>query len=99
MKTLTKALILSCCVGAAVLFAGCGGSGDKSASSAAPAKGEISLYTSQPEADAQKLIEAFNKKYPGREGEGVPLRYGRSGEQGDGGKEDGQGPGGRPPRG
>lgn len=65
MKKLTKALILSCSLGAAVLFAGCGGSGDKSASSsAAPAKGELSLYTSQPEADAQKLIEAFNKKYP-----------------------------------
>lgn len=28
------------------------------------AKGTITLYTSQPEADAQALVEAFNKKYP-----------------------------------
>lgn len=28
------------------------------------AKGSINLYTSQPEADAQKLIEAFNALYP-----------------------------------
>lgn len=31
---------------------------------AADLKGEITLYTSQPEADAQVLIDGFNKKYP-----------------------------------
>lgn len=62
-----KLLALAACVGAAVLFAGCGGNAAKSGASsaaAAPAKGELNLYTSQPEADAQKLIAEFNKKYP-----------------------------------
>ncbi len=27
-------------------------------------KGELEFYTSQPDADAAKLVEAFNKKYP-----------------------------------
>ncbi|MDD4320505.1 MAG: hypothetical protein PHH31_03010, partial [Acidaminococcaceae bacterium] len=50
----------------AILFAGCGNHSEQNGknTSAKAAKGEISLYTSQPEADAQKLIAAFNKKYP-----------------------------------
>lgn len=68
MRKATKLMILTACVGAAVLFAGCGGGAKSGASSAAAssaaAKGELNLYTSQPEADAQKLIAEFNKKYP-----------------------------------
>ena len=63
MNRMKKGMILACCAAAAVLFAGCGGSADKSAAGEAP-KGEINLYTSQPEADAQKLVAAFNQKYP-----------------------------------
>lgn len=66
MKAKKTGLILACCAAAAILMSGCGGSGKSAAQSAAPqaAKGELNLYTSQPEADAQKLITAFNKKYP-----------------------------------
>ena len=67
MKTTLKAMILGGCAAAAVLFAGCGNTGSAPASSSAPAakaSGSLNLYTSQPEADAQKLVEAFNKKYP-----------------------------------
>lgn len=49
------------------LFAGCGNSASdttKPDTKTAKASGEIVLYTSQPEQDAQKLIAAFNKKYP-----------------------------------
>lgn len=64
MNKMKKGMILACCVSAALLFAGCGGgSSDKGASAGAP-KGELNLYTSQPEADAQKLVAAFNQKYP-----------------------------------
>ena len=58
--------ILACCAMCAILFAGCGNHSEQNGknTSAKAAKGEISLYTSQPEADAQKLIAAFNKKYP-----------------------------------
>lgn len=57
-------------------FAGCSGNGASSAPNAAtpsaqtpPAsqqalKGEVTLYTSQPEKDVQALIEAFNAKQP-----------------------------------
>lgn len=53
---------MACCATATIILAGCGSSSTDSAGKAA--KGEISLYTSQPESDAQKLIAAFNKKYP-----------------------------------
>ena len=53
---------MACCATATIILAGCGSSSTDSARTAA--KGEISLYTSQPESDAQKLIAAFNKKYP-----------------------------------
>jgi iron(III) transport system substrate-binding protein len=61
----TMALILAGLM--AVGMAGCGGKGtDNKASSNDNGKpsGKIVLYTSQPNADAQKLIAAFNKKYP-----------------------------------
>lgn len=66
MKKLTKGMILAGCAAAAILFAGCGGAGGAKSAASAPAKaqGELNLYTSQPEADAQKLIAEFNKKYP-----------------------------------
>lgn len=66
MKTIWKAIILGACAASAVLFAGCGNTDKAPAggSSAAKASGALNLYTSQPEADAQKLVEAFNKKYP-----------------------------------
>lgn len=49
------------------MAAGCGSQGtDKKADSgkAAGKKGEIVVYTSQPEADIQKIITAFNKQNP-----------------------------------
>lgn len=63
MKNAKKALVLACCA-AAFLFSGCGSDGEKKAAAVEAPKGEVNLYTSQPEADAQKLAEAFNKKYP-----------------------------------
>lgn len=45
-------------------LAGCGGSGEQSSAAKDDLKGEVVLYTSQPEKDAQKLIEAFNKEHP-----------------------------------
>lgn len=62
---MTRGMILAGAAAAAILFAGCGGAGDaKSGAAPAKASGELNLYTSQPEADAQKLIAEFNKKYP-----------------------------------
>ena len=60
MNRMKKGLLLAGCAAAVLLFAGCGGSADKGTA----AKGEMNLYTSQPEADAQKLVTAFNQKYP-----------------------------------
>jgi iron(III) transport system substrate-binding protein len=40
------------------------GCGSKSASKGNAGKGQITLYTSQPEADVQKMITAFNKEHP-----------------------------------
>lgn len=54
-------VLLTCCVTATILLTACGS--DETNNSSA-AKGEVNLYTSQPEADAQKLIASFNKKYP-----------------------------------
>ena len=62
MKMTKKVAILTACV-AAVVLGGCGNQAPSGTSSSA-AKGELNLYTSQPEADAQKLVEAFNKKHP-----------------------------------
>ena len=65
IKKLGMAVV--CCVMAVVLLTGCGGSAkqaDNKTEKGSGNKGEINLYTSQPEADAQKLIAAFNKKYP-----------------------------------
>lgn len=66
MNRTTKMKILACAAAAAlaVSFAGCGGGAEKEGSSSAAPKGEITLYTSQPESDAQQLIAEFNKKYP-----------------------------------
>lgn len=65
MNTMTKGMLLAAAATAAIFFGGCGSTGGKSAASApAKASGELNLYTSQPEADAQKLIAEFNKKYP-----------------------------------
>ncbi|NGZ74088.1 ABC transporter substrate-binding protein [Saccharibacillus alkalitolerans] len=56
-------------VSAAVLFSGCG-SGSGSAQNAAGggeaggSGGTLSFYTSQPEEDAAKLVEAFRQKHP-----------------------------------
>lgn len=48
------------------LVAGCGGDASKPAAggSAADTQGNVTVYTSQPEGDVQKLIAGFNKKYP-----------------------------------
>ena len=50
----------------AILSTGCGKQSvqDTKKTASKVTKGEINLYTSQPEADAQKLIAAFNKKHP-----------------------------------
>ena len=64
MKTAMKVSILGALAVTGLLFAGCGNSAPSSSSSQTAAKGSLNLYTSQPEADAQKLVEAFNKKYP-----------------------------------
>lgn len=56
-----KALVLALAGLALFSAAGCGGSADKKG---ARKGGEIVLYTSQPEADAQKLIAAFNQDHP-----------------------------------
>lgn len=71
--------IFAAAMAAAVVMslAGCSGSAASSAAGAASQaasaaavpenaqpKGTLTLYTSQPEADAQALIEAFNAKYP-----------------------------------
>lgn len=65
MNTMTKGMLLAAAAAAAIFLGGCGGTGAKSAASApVKASGELNLYTSQPEADAQKLIAEFNKKYP-----------------------------------
>ena len=68
MKFLGKKSMALLCAGMLALgMAGCGGSGgEKKAASGGNGKpsGKIVLYTSQPNADAQKLIAAFNKKYP-----------------------------------
>lgn len=65
MKMALKASILGVMAGAALLFTGCGNNAPAESTSAqAVPKGSLNLYTSQPEADAQKLVEAFNKKYP-----------------------------------
>ncbi|WP_242966776.1 ABC transporter substrate-binding protein [Desulfosporosinus sp. FKA] len=50
-----------------VLAAGCGQSqtsGTTTTSAKTNKSGSITLYTSQPETDAQKLIQGFNKEYP-----------------------------------
>lgn len=56
-----KALVLALAGLALFSAAGCGGSADKKG---AGKGGEIVLYTSQPEADAQKLIATFNQDHP-----------------------------------
>lgn len=56
-----KTLILAMAGLALISAAGCGGSAGKKE---AGKGGEIVLYTSQPEADAQKLIAAFNQDHP-----------------------------------
>ncbi|MCI1964927.1 MAG: ABC transporter substrate-binding protein [Oscillospiraceae bacterium] len=75
-KSKIAAGILAACIAASC--AGCSGSGSASSkSSAAPApvssaasaqpktlQGDLTLYTSQPEKDAQALIQEFNKKQP-----------------------------------
>lgn len=43
---------------------GCSGQGGESQDESSGVSGELVLYTSQPEADAQKLIEVFNKEHP-----------------------------------
>lgn len=45
-------------------LAGCGSSNEQSSAAKDDLKGEVVLYTSQPEKDAHKLIEAFNKEHP-----------------------------------
>lgn len=65
MRRMMKLVVCAGSLALILALAGCGG-GDKKA--AAPQggalKGTLTLYTSQPEADAQKLIAAFNKKHP-----------------------------------
>lgn len=55
-----------------MLLTGCGprqaapteGAPSAGAAAETPVGGKLTLYTSQPEADAQKLVDAFEKKYP-----------------------------------
>ncbi|MCL1632008.1 ABC transporter substrate-binding protein [Sporolactobacillus sp. CPB3-1] len=50
-----------------VMLSGCGTSAsnsDSSGSSENKVSGNLTFYTSQPDADQQKLVAAFNKKYP-----------------------------------
>ena len=66
MKFISKKLAALALTGLLAMgILGCGGSPakDKGAAGGKPS-GEITLYTSQPNADAQKLIAGFNKKYP-----------------------------------
>lgn len=44
--------------------AGCAASDTGSADTAQQASGEMTVYTSQPEEDIQKLVEKFNEEYP-----------------------------------
>ena len=71
-----KALVLALAGLALFSAAGCSGSADKKGDGKG---GEIVLYTSQPEADAQKLIAAFNQDHPDIKVK--VFRYGRSGQQ------------------
>ena len=56
-----KALVLALAGLSLFAMAGCGGSGKPAADKGGK---QVTLYTSQPEADAQKLITAFNKDHP-----------------------------------
>lgn len=67
VKYLMKRFVIAAAIGmlaAVMLLTGCKGDENTAGNSQDKAKGSITLYTSQPEQDAQKLIEAFNKKYP-----------------------------------
>ena len=67
VKYLMKRFVIAAAIGmlaAVMLLTGCKGDENTAGNSQDQAKGSITLYTSQPEQDAQKLIEAFNKKYP-----------------------------------
>lgn len=72
-RTRALAAAGACAVLAASLLAGCGGTGTQKKvepqQGSAPIEaqtvsGDLTLYTSEPEEDIQKLIEAFNKKCP-----------------------------------
>lgn len=65
MKKMTKVAVVASSLALMLALAGCGGGEKKAAAPTSGAlKGTLTLYTSQPEADAQKLIAAFNKKHP-----------------------------------
>lgn len=65
MRKITRLAIAAGALALMLALAGCGGSKDaKPAAEGGALKGALTLYTSQPEADAQKLIAAFNKKHP-----------------------------------
>lgn len=67
VKYLMKRFVIAAAIGmlaAVMLLTGCKEDENTAGNSQDQAKGSITLYTSQPEQDAQKLIEAFNKKYP-----------------------------------
>lgn len=71
-----KSLVLIFCA-ASLMLAGCGSNGKGTASSApVQEKGAFTLYTSQPEPDVQKLVDAFHKKYPD-----IEVRVFRSGTE------------------
>jgi iron(III) transport system substrate-binding protein len=61
-KMKLMALTLTGC--ALLSAAGCGGKTGSSGNKKAGANGQITLYTSQPEADVQKVITAFNQEHP-----------------------------------
>lgn len=66
MTAWKKKIGIVCLAGVLALgMAGCGETGgNKKAVSDGKPSGQIVLYTSQPNADAQKLIDGFTKKYP-----------------------------------
>lgn len=64
-----KKLLFLLCAGLLCILAACGNSSDEEADASSEEgeselSGELEFYTSQPDVDAEQLVEAFNEKYP-----------------------------------